>query len=299
MGRKFYLECASGISGDMLAASLLDLGADEQKLRAVLESLPLDGYQLRVSTVEKSGIACRDFDVRMEDNHDHDMDYLYGSHTHQDETGYAVHHGRHLSDIIQIIDAGKMSDEARVLAKKIFAILAQAEGKVHGVDPEEVHFHEVGAVDSIVDIVSIAVLADDLGMDEVYIDALSEGKGMIRCQHGILPVPVPAVSAVSSLYDIPLRIMDYQGEFVTPTGIAAVAALWNGRKLPERFRIIQTGYGAGKRKTEAAGFLRVMEIETEEGAEDRLWKLQTNIDDCSGQVLGYTQIGRASCRERV
>lgn len=180
-----------------------------------------------------------------------------------------------------------MTEGARNTAKKIFRILGEAEAKAHGVDLEHVHFHEVGAVDSIVDIVAAAVCADSLGIQEVIIPCLYEGCGTVRCQHGILPVPVPAVANILEAEDLSVRFMDLEGEFVTPTGAAIAAALKTSERLPEKFKILRTGMGAGKRTYERPSILRVM-ILGEEEEKERICKLETNIDDCTGEALGYT-----------
>ena len=290
MDRKLYLECYSGISGDMTVAALLDLGADEQVLRDVLGSLPLSGYHVNISRVLKSGIDAGDFDVVLEnqDNHDHDMGYLYGHlhgerveeehhhhhehhdhehehhHDHEHDHNHEHHHHHHehrgMREITDIINQGTMTDGARALALKIFDILAHAESKAHNVPVEEVHFHEVGAVDSIVDIVSIAVCLDNLGIKECIVTHLTEGKGTVRCQHGILPVPVPAVLHVVSDNHIPIEITDIAGELVTPTGAATVAAICTSNELPKTFTVEKIGMGAGKRQYECAGILRAMII---------------------------------------
>ena len=153
-----------------------------------------------------------------------------------------------------------MSESARELAKKIFRIVAEAEAQVHGKDISQVHFHEVGAIDSIADIISFAVLFDDLKPEKVYFSTLTEGQGIIECQHGTLNIPVPAVCAITSKYFIPLRISDNIGEMVTPTGAAIAASLFTGEKLPEEFIIKKVGTGAGKRKYKNP-VLRVMVIE--------------------------------------
>ena len=341
MDKKLYLECYSGISGDMTVAALLDLGADEQVLRDVLGSLPLSGYHVNISRVLKSGIDACDFDVVLEnqDNHDHDMEYLYGhlhgerveeehhhhhdhahdghdhehhhdqdhhhdhdghDHDHEHERAHDGHDHEHYHDhahdghdnehhhdqdhhhdhdghdhdhehhhhhehrgmreITDIINHGTMTDGARALALKIFDILAHAESKAHNVPIEEVHFHEVGAVDSIVDIVSIAVCLDNLGIKDCIVTHLTEGKGTVRCQHGILPVPVPAVLHVVSDNHIPIEITNIAGELVTPTGAATVAAICTSNELPKTFTVEKIGMGAGKRQYECAGILRAMII---------------------------------------
>lgn len=183
-----------------------------------------------------------------------------------------------------------MTDSARALARKIFTIIGEAEAKAHSKPLEEVHFHEVGAVDSIVDIVAAAVLFDSLGVSEVIIPALYEGTGTIRCQHGILPVPVPAVMNIISAHDIPLQITGARGEYVTPTGAAIAAALRTDSALPASFRVIKTGLGAGKRDyKERTNILRAVLIEeTESPDKDAIVKLESDLDDCTGEILGYT-----------
>ena len=316
MKNKLYLECTSGISGDMAVAALLDLGADSEKLKKALKSLPVKGFDIKISRVVKSGIDACDFDVVLDkeyENHDHDMGYLHGhehgEHSHEHEEAHAcranhhhettghVHEHRGLNEIMMIIDHADMTDRARYYAKKIFTILAAAEAKAHNVPADQVHFHEVGAVDSIVDILSVAVCMDDLDVEEVIIPRLCEGSGTIRCQHGILPVPVPAVSNIVSAHHLKLHITPVQGELVTPTGAAIVAAFLTSEKLPEDFTVEKIGIGAGKRQYECPGILRAMLIrEAEKNTEiqkfsdtesDTIIKLESNIDDCSGETLGY------------
>lgn len=274
MGNTLYLECFSGISGDMTVAALLDLGADEQKLREALSSLPLSGYRIEITEVKKSGLRAMDFHVRLDtDNHDHDMAYLYGhtasahSHEHHGEEGHHHHDGSHehahaphrgMKEIREILSAGNLTEGARERALSIFSVLAEAEAKVHGTTPEEVHFHEVGAVDSVIDIAAIGICLDDLGITDVITPVLYEGEGTVRCQHGILPIPVPAVAEIVSAHGIILHKMSLEGEFVTPTGAATVAAITTSRTLPEAYEIERIGIGAGKRDYEGPGILRAM-----------------------------------------
>lgn len=293
MGNTLYLECESGISGDMTVAALLDLGADEQVLQKVLESLPVEGFQIRISRVSKSGIDACDFQVLLEEkyeNHDHDMEYLHGSgHTHHHHHHHA-HRG--LAEILEIIHQSDLTENAKALAEKIFRILAQAEAKAHGVPVEQVHFHEVGAVDSIVDILGAAVCLDNLEITEVLVPRLCEGRGSIRCQHGILPIPVPAVLNIVQEHGLPLQITQVEGELVTPTGAAIAAAIRTGEELPEKFVVKKVGIGAGKRTYACAGILRAMLLETKDSevkqiSRDTICKLEANIDDCTGEMLGY------------
>lgn len=234
-------------------------------------------------------------------SHEHHVQETHGnSHTYT-ETMHS-HHGHHhhehrgLNEIMEIIDHADMTDRAKSYGKRIFKILAEAEAKAHNVPVDQVHFHEVGAVDSIVDILSVAICMDDLDVEEVIVPRLCEGSGTIRCQHGILPVPVPAVSNIVSAHQLKLHITSVQGELITPTGAAIVAAFLTSEKLPEDFTVEKIGIGAGKRQYECPGILRAMLIrESEEEASgndacteiDTIIKLESNIDDCTGETLGY------------
>ena len=348
MGKTLYLECYSGISGDMTVAALLDLGADRSVLDRVLKSLKVSGFETKISRVVKSGIDACDFDVVLDkehENHDHDMEYLHGhhhkghennhfydhNHVHEDKAehfhshehnhahgaGSAQdrHHHEHcgIKEITYIIEHSAMNENAKKIALRIFEILAEAESKAHNVPVDQVHFHEVGAVDSIVDIVSVAVCLDDLDVTEVIVPVLCEGRGTVRCQHGILPIPVPAVANIVSANHLYLKMTEVEGELVTPTGAAIVAAVKTKDKLPETFEIQKIGIGAGKRQYECPGILRAMiisqnaEIDEEKAqteefknpeignnpkaenqeTKDTIIKMETNIDDCSGEVLGF------------
>lgn len=335
MGKTLYLETSCGISGDMFVAAMIDLGADPEALERALNSIPADGFIVEISSVKKSGIACCDFNVILDEaheNHDHDMAYLYGPapvssaapqeeahhchedeeahhcHCHEDEEAHHCHchggeephhhhehhhhhHGRHLAEILDIIAATDMTDSAKALAGKMFRIVAEAESLAHHMPLEEVHFHEVGAIDSIVDIIAAAVTFDSLGITDVIIPCLTEGTGTVRCQHGVLPVPVPATMNIIEAYDMPLTIMEAKGEYVTPTGAAIAAAICTTHQLPKAFRIVRMGLGAGKRAyTERTNILRAYLIEgnaMEEG-KDEIVKLETDIDDSTGEALGYT-----------
>jgi len=284
--KTLYFECNTGISGDMIVASLLDLGADPEVLKKALKDIKDRGYSVEIKRVTKSGIDCCDFDVILDkehDNHDHDMDYLYGhlkggkhdhEHHHDGHHDHEEHHHDHgehhhdhgehhhdhrnLRDVIAVIDSLELTEAARDLAVKVFEILARAEAKAHNRSMDEVHFHEVGAIDSIVDIVAAAVCFDNLGITDVLVPKICEGTGSVRCQHGILPVPVPAVLNIAAAYGLPLSITDRQGEYVTPTGAAFLAAVMTDDRLPEVIRIERVGLGAGKREYEQPGILRAI-----------------------------------------
>ena len=296
MSKTLYLECYSGISGDMTVAALLDLGADREGLKASLKSLPVGGFRTEITRVKKSGLDACDFSVILEqDNHDHDMEYLHGS-----EKSYTGHHEythsheyphehRGMKEITEIIQKSEMTARAKKMAMRVFGILAQAESKAHGVPVEEVHFHEVGAVDSIVDIAAIAICMDNLDISNVIVPVLYEGTGFIRCQHGQIPVPVPAVTHIAETHKLKLKITDIQGELVTPTGAAVVAAFRTSDRLPEDFTMLKTGIGAGKRQYRCPGILRAMLIRetTDLQIKDIIWKLETDMDDCGGEMMGH------------
>ena len=333
--KSLYLECNAGISGDMLVAALLDLGADKEALDKALQSIPAKGFEYKISRVSKAGVDCCDFDVILDEehaNHDHDMAFLHGNgdavvhshehehehhhdhehehehehhhdHEHEHEHSHVPHEHHHhhehrgLQEVIAIIDATDMSAAAKELALKIFDIIADAEAKAHAVEKNAVHFHEVGAIDSIVDIVAIAVCADSLGVENVIVPELCEGRGTVRCQHGVLPVPVPATANIMQRFGFNVRLLPVQGEFVTPTGAAAAAALMTTDELPQSFKILGIGLGAGKRQYERPSILRALLIEDNAQKKnsvnnclqtDCVCKLQSDIDDCSGELLGYT-----------
>lgn len=297
-----YMECLSGISGDMTVAALLDLGASEQKLRDALKGLPIGGYELAISRVKKSGLSACDFHVCLDEaheNHDHDMEYLYGHesahqeennsrhHVHKHHESHEHHEHRAYSEIVKLIHESKLKNGVKEIALRIFEILAEAEAKAHGVPVAEVCFHEVGAVDSIVDIVAVAVCIDELAPKKIIFSPLAEGCGTVRCQHGILPIPVPAVTNIVSRHELILHQTKISGELVTPTGAAIAAALVDDWKLPENYRIQAVGIGAGKRDYGTAGVVRAMWIEEISGQSDTIVKLECNMDDVTGEQLGY------------
>ena len=337
-----YLECSSGISGDMTVGALLDLGASRERLEKALASLDVGGYHLHFGRTKKSGIDAYDFNVHIEDGHDHshghshdyehhhehkyDHDHGHGhdhGHSHDHEHGHDYEHGhdhehhhehthahRNLYDILAIIDRLDADEKVKALAVKMFEIVAEAESKAHGLPVEQVHFHEVGAVDSIVDIISVAVCIHDLGIERVIVSPLAEGQGYVRCQHGLIPVPVPATVNIASSHGLEFKKTDNQGEMVTPTGAAVAAALRTENGLPERYTIERIGLGAGKKDFNQPNILRAMILSAERevqrveaqnhsrgkeqkaigssgSRENGLWVLETNLDDCTGEALGF------------
>ena len=372
MGKKLFFECASGIAGDMAVAAMLDLGASEEGLFRTLKELDLEGYEASVETFMNGSIRTKRFSVALADpshpdvpgavnfdprddeasnvighgdehghfheheqyhDHEHEHEYHHDhEHAHDHEHGHEHGH-RNLDDVTEILHR---LEDFRVcdLALRIFRIVAEAEASVHGKPIDEVHFHEVGAVDSIVDIVSAAYCFVNLSIDEVLLRTVSEGTGTILCAHCELPVPVPAVLAIADRYHLPMKFTDIEGELVTPTGAAIAAVLWKGNGLPEAFSIEKTGYSSGHRKYKTFSLLRAMIIKdtvSDDSAANRecepghglhgdhghwhhdehkhehsdehgphgehehahghhhvpLCRLETNIDDCTGESLGY------------
>lgn len=325
MKKVLYLECMSGISGDMTVGALLDLGADRTVLEKALESLGVNGYHLHFGRTKKCGIDAFDFDVHLEEEHGgadghehsheigHDHSHEPG-HDHNHELGHNHSHGpghdhnhelghdhshepghghphphvhRNIHDIYHIISRLDAGEPVKEKARRMFDIVAQAEAQAHGIPVEEVHFHEVGAIDSIVDIISVAVCMDNLGIEKVVVSPLAEGTGYVSCQHGVIPVPVPATANIASANGLSLRFTDNDGEMVTPTGAAIAAAYNSGEALPRDYRIAKIGIGAGNKEFRQANILRAMLIEEAEETADRMWKLETNIDDSSGEALGF------------
>ena len=302
--RALIVDGSSGISGDMTVAALLDLGASEERLLAALDTLPVHGFKVRVSHVAKSGLDACDFDVQLDgehENHDHDMAWLFGEdgeeaheehghchehghehghehchehghehcHDHEHEHVHGHHHAhRSLADIHAVIEASGLTQRAKDIALAVFGELARAEAKAHGATPDTLLLHEVGAVDSIVDICAVAICLDDLGIHDVIVPSLSEGHGTIRCAHGMMPIPVPAVANLCAAAGIRLVPAPVHGELVTPTGAAIVAALRTSEELPASYRILATGYGAGKRAYQnTAGVLRVTLAQLDDASE--------------------------------
>ncbi len=266
MERILYIEGSSGISGDMTVSALLDLGASRQYMEKQIEKLPLEGYRLLIGRTMKNGIEACAFYVEMD--------------------GTKSQPYRDYDTIRKMLFQAELDREVRELSLRIFTVLAEAEAKVHGTTMEKVHFHEVGAVDSIIDIVAAAACMADLGISQVAVGTLSEGTGTTWCQHGRIPVPVPATAELLSTYGLPMKILPVQGEMITPTGAAIAAALRN-RELPGEFTIEKIGIGSGEKDFPHANILRVMILQAKE--KNQVMVLETNVDDCTGEQLGYLQ----------
>lgn len=265
-----YLDCASGISGDMTVAALVDAGLDPEVLRTGIESLNLPGVTVHIDEVERCGFRAKYFRVEHPEQHAH----------------------RHLSDIRQIINRSEgLNDNQRDVALRIFHAVAEAEAKVHGSTVDKVHFHEVGAIDSIVDIVAAAIGFDQLDVEELYCSRVPTGRGQVKIAHGYCPVPTPGTAEL--LKGIPLADVPVEAELTTPTGAAILKTLVTHfvDAMPD-MTIETIGYGAGTRDFEQrANMLRLIIGETSgvEDSGDSIVLLETNLDDISGEVLGFTK----------
>lgn len=283
-----YFDCFAGISGDMTLSALIDLGADFGRLTGELKKLRLDGWELKLSEISKHGIGAKHVDVIVEEQtHAHTHKGLHLFHHHRHEHPH-VH--RTMADIARLIDESGISAGARDLAKRIFMRLAVAEAKIHGSTPDEVHFHEVGAVDSIIDIVGTAVCVDMLAPDKIYASVLHDGHGFVKCQHGTIPVPVPAVTEVLAARGVGFKQLDVEGELMTPTGAAIIAELAESFGPMPEMKILKTGYGSGTKDFPIPNLLRVVQGEPVVATapeRDTVTVIETNIDDTTPEILGY------------
>ena len=348
-----YLEPFSGLSGDMLNALLLDLGADRKHLEEALKTISLDGYHLHVDRIAKSSIWGTDFDVHMEhgekdhgiagdfdhhhhdhehehhhhhehehthehahshaheehthahthehsqphEHHHHDHEHTHDSHSHEHTHSHHHHHGevRGLKEIETIILSSGVSDFVKEKSLEVFRDIAQAEANVHQMPVEEIHFHEVGATDSIIDIMSFFILWETLDIDTVYSTAVTEGSGTITVAHGVMPVPVPAVMQLRLQTAIPFsQDFDIHTELVTPTGLALFKAIRPVFAQPSNLTATKVGYGFGKRDTGKFNALRGTLLEKSTlshqvvtSNNDEIIQIDTTIDDQSGEELGY------------
>ncbi len=252
-----YFDCLSGISGDMSIGALLDLGIDKDSFIKELNKIDIDGFSIDIKTNQKNGITGTDFYVNIEHpthNHEHPHEH---SHEHNHEHQHTHHHDhRNLYDIENIIDNSELNDNVKVLSKKIFKYVANAEAKVHNKPIDQVHFHEVGAIDSIVDIIGAAICLDMLNVDKVYSSPIHLGTGFVKCAHGIIPVPAPAT--IEILKDTPVYSKGIRSELVTPTGAAIVKAISSEFVHMPEMIIEKIGYGLGKKDLEVTNVLRVI-----------------------------------------
>ena len=283
-----YFECPTGIAGNMCLGALLDGGVPLTYLEASLAKLSLpEDYRLLVKAVEHQGQRATHADVHL-GAHSYSHDGEHDEHTHGEKSGHAAH--RHLPQIEMLIDAADLPERVKTWSLEIFRTLAIAEGQVHGIPPESVHFHEVGATDAIVDIVGTCIGLDWLGIDEVFCSALPMGGGTVRAAHGVLPVPVPAVLQLLSTRQVPVYDNGIQAELVTPTGAAIAVTLAKSFGPPPAMQLHCVSLGAGTKSFKIPNLLRLWVGETSDSSDstqETVVMLETQLDDLSPQVIGY------------
>ncbi len=254
-----YYDCFSGISGDMNLAAMIDLGVEPDYLRAELSKLGLEQeFELKISEDARGGICGTRVDVQLRSSHEHRHAHGHSGHS---EHGHSHAHHRNLQDILDIITGSGLSEEVQGTSIDIFQKVAEAEAHVHGKPMEEVHFHEVGAIDSIVDIVGAAICYHRLDVDAIWASPVELGGGFVQCAHGIMPVPAPAT--VEILHGIPTTRGRVKHETTTPTGAAILASLVNIFTDAPYMTTCRTGYGIGHRIMEVPNMLRVYLATTE------------------------------------
>ncbi len=300
--KTLYLDLISGISGDMFIGALIDLGVDLPRLEHELEKLQLAGYHLHARRDHKASISGIKFDVHLghdhppahghSEEHHHDHDHAH-DHDHHHLHEHEHEHGRSYVEIRRLIEQSSLSPWVREKAAAVFARVAIAEGRIHGVPADEVHFHEVGAVDSIVDIVGACIALEMLGRPRVLASPVVEGNGFVQCAHGMFPIPAPATLAILGERGIPVTQCGEPHELITPTGAALLAEFAESFGPMQDLAARRIGFGLGSRDHKTRpNVLRVILSESGEAAPARDWKtdrvavLETNLDDTSGQLLG-------------
>jgi len=271
MSNTLYLEPFSGIAGDMLLSALCDLANAYDEIERLPEQLQLPEGKIEIQTLDKNGIVCRH--IKIIDT----SDVKPNRHSHS----HSPH--RHLSDIVKIIDEGNISERAKEIAKRIFLIIGESESRIHNIELEKIHFHEVSGIDSILDIVGCAVLIDRLDITASYCDPICVGFGTVKAQHGVLPVPAPATADI--LKGIPSYKGDEAGERCTPTGAAIIKYLDPEFTAPP-FPAKKIAYGPGQKDFLSANVVRVSLLEESATETPPVWVIETNIDDCSPELLG-------------
>jgi hypothetical protein len=294
-----YLDCFSGISGDMFLGALVDAGVPFGLLEKTVADLNI-GASLELSRVDRAGISACKVDVLVRGEKDLPREEFWEKQKDHDEPHTHSHehrHGRDLKEILQLISAAQVSDRAKQTAGEIFQALGQAEAKVHNVDVAQVHFHEVGSEDAIVDVVCAAIGAEALGVESFMSSPLNVGGGTVACAHGVMPVPAPAT--LELLNGVPIYSGEIQKELVTPTGAAIAKVLVQSFESRPPMKTEKTGYGAGARNFEDhPNVLRLSVGETLEtarhiepsasfGSKEEITILEANLDDLNPQLIGY------------
>ncbi len=275
-----YYDCFSGISGDMNLGAMLDLGVSSDTLISNLEKLNVGGWKLEITKDQRHGITGTKATVIIDNGTAHDHDHHHGSH---DSSGH-----RNLADIEKIIKGSSLSGEVKELSMKIFTIIAEAEATVHNKPVQEIHFHEVGAVDSIIDVAGAAICLVSLGVEKVYVSDIELGSGMVRCEHGLLPVPAPATALIVSGFPVHSGGVDF--EATTPTGAAIIAGIAEPLPAGLKYVIKTTGYGIGQKNNPSRpNLLRVYLAETA-GSQingHEAFIVECNVDDMNPELTEY------------
>ena len=288
--KTLYFDCSSGISGNMTLGALLEIVGDDNYLLQELKELNVDGYKIEISNKVKNGITGKYVDVILDDEHHHEHIHEHNNeHLHNEEHSHSHHHEhRNLNDVNEIIDKSSIDEKSKELAKRIFLRVAKAESKVHNKPLEEVHFHEVGAIDSIVDIVGTAILINKINPDKILSSVVNDGYGFIECAHGTMAVPVPATTEIFANSNVKFRQIDVDTELVTPTGAAIIAELAEDFTTLPAMITRKIGWGAGYKDLKIPNVLKVYYGDMDKPNENFV-VMETNIDDCSGEILGHTE----------
>ena len=277
-----YLDLFSGISGDMFLGALLDLGVDAARLETELRKLPVGGYHLHISRDRRGGVSGTRFDVHLEEEH----------HPHHHEHGHEHQHGRTFLDIRALIEQSALSGWVKEKAVAVFQRVAEAEGKIHGQPADQVHFHEVGAVDSIVDITGACLALEMLERPRVLASAVVEGTGSVKCAHGRLPLPAPATLEILTARGVQIGQCEEPHELVTPTGAALLAEFAVSFGPMRGLKALRIGYGLGLRENVTRpNALRAVLAEATTGEvhdweTDTVAVLETNLDDVNAEIMG-------------
>ncbi|HEX7058042.1 MAG TPA: nickel pincer cofactor biosynthesis protein LarC [Bacilli bacterium] len=297
--RTLYLDCVSGIAGDMALSALVDLGADPDYIIRHLSALPIDSFTMEFVPVTRRGISAKWLKLHFAGSdahhHHHDHHHHHGhddrnherDHYHHHEHVQHHHEHRSAANILRMIANSSLPERVKARSQSIFRVIADAEGKIHGVDPDKVHFHEVGAMDSILDIIGVCLALESLGVDETIVSPVPVGSGRVRMAHGVYPIPAPATAEI--LVGVPLSSFTAPGELTTPTGAGIVKALASGFGSIPAGTVEKIGYGAGTKDFEHPNVLRAMLIsrETEKSPLESIIVLETQVDDMRGETLGY------------
>lgn len=301
--KTLYLDCAMGAAGDMLTAALLELLPDPSDFVAELNALGLPGVEFEMEKSVKCGVTGTHMAVRVHgeeegasahgEHHDEHVCGDHAGHSHDGHHGADRHCAEHhdhshsgLEDITRIVGALPVSEEVRRNVREVYALIALAESAVHGVPVEQVHFHEVGALDAVADVTAVCLLMERIAPEQVIVSPVHVGSGQVRCAHGILPVPAPATARI--LKDVPIYGGSICGELCTPTGVALLKHFADGFGAMPIMRPQAVGYGMGRKDFEAANCVRAILGETDEAPEtDEVFELQCNLDDMTPEALGF------------